>query len=273
MLLRYGLDDAARWAAFSGDDNPIHFDVVKARGLGLEGVCIQGMRAMLDLKPALSRALQKHAPSSDGVLFRCRLREPVACGLPWQRVISDTSRQGQPQIGGQLQDPHTQQIAVSSKLVTARALSLPSVNQVSRLDQECLTALYARFLAVGSPAAPQWSFLDAVLFRQLLNAPATLDSVRDIVPQYDVASLCDVFRRVQVVQTHHEVHFSPRLLADITEDIESFDYAIQPTLVMGDKEAGLVLLAGVQAWRADVPLIAMTVTLKTGPLQALITRQ
>ena len=34
MKLTYALDDAKRWAAFSGDYNPVHFDVDYARSIG-----------------------------------------------------------------------------------------------------------------------------------------------------------------------------------------------------------------------------------------------
>jgi acyl dehydratase len=34
MTLCYSLRDAERWAAFSGDDNPIHFDATEAKRFG-----------------------------------------------------------------------------------------------------------------------------------------------------------------------------------------------------------------------------------------------
>lgn len=61
------------------------------------------------------------------------------------------------------------------------------------LGEEALTALYDQFLAVESPAAPLWSFLDAVLFRELVNAPETLETVHSIFHGHEVASLRDVF--------------------------------------------------------------------------------
>jgi len=33
-LLHYTLADAQQWAAFSGDENPIHFDLAAARQMG-----------------------------------------------------------------------------------------------------------------------------------------------------------------------------------------------------------------------------------------------
>lgn len=268
MSLSYGLDHAKRWAAFSGDYNPIHFDLAEARRLGMAGLCVHGMRALLDVKSALSAALEKSAPSSEGLMFSSRLREPVMCGMPYQLAVKALSRQEQTQVKGDLLHFQTQQISISSKLARAQSLAFSPPAAVKTLGEEALTALHAKFLALGDHGAPPWSFLDAVLFRLLINAPATLETVQTIIPEYEATSLPDVFSLVQVVQTHHETHFSPQLLRQNGQRFTPLDYAILPTLVMGDKNVGLVLVAGIQAWRVSEPLMSVTVTLKTGPLAA-----
>lgn len=50
-------DDLEKWARFSGDYNPIHFDEqVAVSGFGLDGVVVHGMLAMMPLKACVSRA-------------------------------------------------------------------------------------------------------------------------------------------------------------------------------------------------------------------------
>ena len=46
-LLHYTLADARQWAAFSGDENPIHFDLAAAREMGAGQLSVHGMRALL----------------------------------------------------------------------------------------------------------------------------------------------------------------------------------------------------------------------------------
>lgn len=270
MSLSYSLEHAERWATFSGDYNPIHFDVAEAKRLGIDGLCVHGMRAMLDVKSALSASLEKHVPVFEGLVFSSRLREPVVCGMSYQLPLKEVLRHDRVQVSGNLINVHTQQISISSKLAGAKPLTYSPASQWNTLDGEALAALNAQFLDVGGPAAPPWSFLDAVLFRQLVNAPATLATVQSITPEHEAASLRDVFSLVQVVQTHHETHFSPRLLrqSENGQRFASLDYAILPTLVMGESHVGLVLVAGIQAWYASEPLMSVAVTLKTGPLVA-----
>ena len=266
--LRYSLSDAERWAAFSGDYNPIHFDAAEAQRLGLAGLCVHGMRAMLDMKSALSTSREKHGVTADGLMFTSRLREPVLCDTLYQLPVRETLRDDRVQLSASLRHAQTQQASISSKLTPTQALELSPVTQVNTLGAQELATLHTQFLAVGSPVVPPWSFLDAVLFRQLVNAPQTLETVHSLLPSVHATRLGDVFTLVQVVQTHHETHFSPRLLTQTEQEprFGAIHYAILPTLVMGEKQRGLVLLAGIQAWQDAEPLMSVAVTLKTGPL-------
>lgn len=268
MYLYYTLRDAERWAAFSKDYNPIHFDAVEAKHLGMEDVCVHGMRAMLDVKSALSRALQKQTLSTGGLLFNCRLREPVACEKPYHLVLSEMPSVGLQQLTGNLRNAQTQARSMSSKLSESPPLVLSPIMQANTLRGEALSTLYRQFQTVEPQIAPLWSFFDAVLFRQLVNAPEILETVQSIIPGHKATRLSDVFRLARVVQTHHETCFSPLLLddADPGSASEPLHYSVLPTLVMGEKEAGLVLVAGIEAWRANQPLISVSATLKTGPL-------
>ncbi|SFN24545.1 MaoC like domain-containing protein [Izhakiella capsodis] len=268
MALCYTQRDAARWAVFSGDHNPIHFDPAEARRLGMDRLCIHGMRALLEVKSGLSQALEKHLFCSDGFLFSSRLRAPVLFDIPYQLSLNETCQGDRLQIGGKLVNSDTQQSSINSKLSVAMPLTLSPVIRASMLPGDRLSAIYNQFLTVENNPVPLWSLLDAILFRQLVNATETLESVRDLIPGHKANCLGDILSLVQVVQTHHQVHFASWLLQPVEKvwSGEPLHYAIQPTLVMGEKAPGLVLVTGIQAWRTDEPLIAVTVTLKTGPL-------
>lgn len=268
MSLYYTLRDAERWAAFSGDYNPIHFDAAEAKHLGMEDVCVHGMRAMLEVKLGLSQALEKQTLSSAGLIFNCRLCEPVLCEQPYQIALSESQPKGLQQVSGTLRHAQTQALSMRSKLGESHALVLAPATRANTLGREELSTLFQQFQTVEPQTAPQWSFYDAVLFRQLVNAPETLETVQRIIAGHEAARLSDIFRLVRVVQTHHETRFSPLLLEPASESsaCEPLHYSVLPTLVMGEKEAGLVLVAGIQAWRANHPLISVSATLKTGPL-------
>lgn len=272
MQLTYNLQDARQWAAFSGDFNPIHFDMEAAGKLGISGLCVHGMRAMLDIKAGLGARLTDTLPHSRGFVFSSRMREPVICDRAYELQIVASTRDAQLQLSSVLRDLATGRNGISSKLAMAPSPQLMPVSNVYHLSSDTMKALRAAFAAVNNGNIQPWSFLDAVLFQQLLNAPATLDTVRDILPElfFDnpALSLGDIFTQVQVVQTHHETHFCRRLIVtDLSAHLShALEYAILPTLMMGDKQSGLILCARLQAWRGEIPLLTVAVTLKTAPI-------
>jgi len=72
---RFGTDDLQRWAAYSGDYNPIHFDPAQARRLGMDTVVVHGMLAMLPVKSAL--AARCEALTGSWLRARTLLRNPL----------------------------------------------------------------------------------------------------------------------------------------------------------------------------------------------------
>lgn len=266
MNLNYSLRDAEEWAAFSGDYNPIHFDLQHVRQMGLEQLSVHGMRAMLDMKRHLSATLLASAPQADFYAFCARMRQPVLCQTPYHLQIAGN---GAP-VSGKLLDSTTQEICFTGKLTLAQ----PPVLAVDATEHALTVAevmeLGQRFPGDVTDATQTWSFFDALLFQLLVKSPETLATLTTALPELAAATLIDVFAQIPVVQTHHETHFSARLFtAGASLHLEErLHYAVQPMLIMGDKNSGFVLRAVIQARIGQQPLIMTAVTLKTWPLAA-----
>lgn len=65
--------DLVRYAAASGDHNPIHQDESVARGVGLPGVIAHGMYTMA----LAARAVSAWFPGAEVVSFGCKFTNPV----------------------------------------------------------------------------------------------------------------------------------------------------------------------------------------------------
>ena len=65
--------DLVRYAAASGDHNPIHQDESVARSVGLPGVIAHGMYTMA----LAARAVQAWFPGAEVVSFGCKFTNPV----------------------------------------------------------------------------------------------------------------------------------------------------------------------------------------------------
>lgn len=263
----YSLSDAERWAEFSGDYNPIHFDLQHAQQLGQEQLTVHGMRAMLDIKYQLSAALLTALPDTDFLRFNARLRQPVLCHTPYQLQLS----QAQGQVSGNLFDSDNGESCFNGKLRSAPALVQTDCEQWSSLSANQVHQLSQQFPGDTSQPAECWAFFDALLFKLLVAAPQTLATAKQVLPGIQAETLIDVFKHVPVIQTHHDVHFSADLLRINHPNLfvrSALHYAIEPTLVVGNTEDGWILRSAIQA-RTDMgPLITTAVTLKTWPLAA-----
>src|SRR6185312_6718807 len=62
MHLCFAPDSIERWASFSCDYNPIHFDLAAAKRAGSEQLIVHGMLAVLPVKEALSQRLTAALP-------------------------------------------------------------------------------------------------------------------------------------------------------------------------------------------------------------------
>ena len=265
MILTYTREDADAWAAFSGDDNPIHFDPERARALGADGLSVHGMRALLDIKQRLSAMLIESAPQGGHYRFSARLRQPLICDRPYRLTL--TGGQESVRLGARLSDDRAGALCFSARLAAARPLEPVLRSRAVHYPAEALRALAGRFPLPLKAPGQAWNFVDAVLFQCLIAAPETLLNVAGVFPGLQVRSLSEIFRRIPVVQTHHDVHFDAGLLAaDIRALIDAgLGCAIQPPLIAGTEESGFVLSIVLRAMAPSGPLLSTTVTLKTLP--------
>ncbi|MDU4346784.1 MAG: MaoC/PaaZ C-terminal domain-containing protein, partial [Klebsiella michiganensis] len=164
-LLHYTLADARQWAAFSGDENPIHFDLAAAREMGAGQLSVHGMRALLDVKRDAHSRLYR---PERYVKCQVRLRRPIWCDTDWlltpgvakNRLLSATS----------VSNPHNGELCLSCQMSTAAGPESLVGKQPCTIAPKTLRELQSCFHAAW-PDLAQWQFLDALLFRQLIGDP------------------------------------------------------------------------------------------------------
>lgn len=260
MELYYTLRDAEAWAAFSGDYNPIHFDLHHAHKHGMEQLCVHGMRAMLDIKRYLSEALLCDPPESAHYLSTTRMRRKLLCRTPYhlQIVPSDTA------FVGQLLNNSTKESYFNSKLVPAGSLRQVHSSHEQILSSTDIIISARRFPGSVFLPAQCWIFFDALLFQILMKSTEMWGRLATSLPMGAFNTLSEMLTQLTVVQTHHETHFSSRLLTTtLHEHLEkSLSVSIQPDFVMGDPMNGFIFRPAIQLIAGQHPLMTTTITLK-----------
>jgi hypothetical protein len=224
MALTFGPADIARWARFSGDYNPIHFDQARARQLGAEGVIAHGMLVLLGIKSLLSAPL---LPGGGWWLFRARLRHPV---LAEETVRLDTRVQGEGVAFSLLPVPGAR--PPGRKLLTGSISRLAAVPDTVasgsryRLEPGVLGARLDELNEAFPWPGEFWVAADAIVFAEFLHrgirdvlAPHGIDLGRDAEPS-DPGRV--------VVQTTHEVAFDRDILGGAGPEAADLDIEVVP---------------------------------------------
>lgn len=158
MHFRFTLADAAQWAAFSGDFNPIHFDLAAAKLLGAEQLIVHGMLALAHVKGALGKT-----PHDAGTWIHTRnlFRSPMQQGATLQLAIGS--------------DGKYQVYATESGIECLRghrkAITAPTIVQDGHvqakwpIERERLTAFETAYPALALP----WLMVEAAVFASLMR--------------------------------------------------------------------------------------------------------
>lgn len=262
--LFYTLADAQQWAAFSGDDNPIHFDLSAAREMGGSRLSVHGMRALLDVKRDVQSRLAYPQSSSERYL-KCvvRLRRPLWCDSDW--LLTPAAAKNRVLSAASVSSPQDDEVCLSCQMSLAAGPESLTGKQPSELAPKTLLALQSHFNSAW-PDLAQWQFLDALLFRQLISDGALLrqENIAALLGHGET-SLQQIFTRYPVVQTHQEVVFDARMMgkcAPIWPDTLSL--WLLPALVVGEIAQGALVRVAAAA-QLDDQIITSVVTLKVGP--------
>ncbi|MBW7983279.1 MaoC/PaaZ C-terminal domain-containing protein [Enterobacillus tribolii] len=264
MIVRYGPQDAQRWATFSGDFNPIHFDLAAAHHIGLPSRAVHGMRAMLDLKQHISKTYLQHTEENAPSLhFSARLKAPLYESHDYH--LTSDNRQPQ-RIRSVIRDAES---TVNSIEATLRPAPLPHYaisSPEQTFDPGAREAAFNDATADSSEKLAGWLLPDASLFCCILEAPQTMQVVNDVLPDLGARCLAEVFPVLPMVQTHHDVYFSSTLLSPQSAGAMPLRWHVIPTILMGNRNEGFIFRMGAQGSLSHREHITVLITLKTWPL-------
>lgn len=191
--------DAERWAAFSGDRNPIHFDIEQARLLDADRLVVHGMVALL---PIRQRIAQRRAPL--GADSWQRLRVMFRLPVPQDTELDLSARDDGTAIRfglrptGESQD-HIRAHYAPDAIPPSLSWGPPSPVPDRRIEA---------FVAAYGAAFPGWMALEAAVFAELVQSDT--DPIWEIVERHARAAWGDLTGRPMVVHGSHIVWHGPQ---------------------------------------------------------------
>lgn len=269
--LTYGAEAIQAWADFSGDFNPVHFDMERAATLGLRDVPVHGMRVMLDIKSVLfNRAV---LPQS--LFYKAALRSPVLRGGRYTLGV-EAKKSGHSYT---LIDALDQRVCMTGMMRPASPEQLSTLDGAQKatgtipwhsfvITRAELIDAAARFAVCEPESSEPWLLLDALLFSKLLGDPELFIKAARHMNACELASADALMQRAVVLQTHHStlipeaVQRLPLSADGGFAGVDVIDCSICEPVIDGNISDGFVVEVSLDAWASNILLLRTTVGLR-----------
>ncbi|OQS21752.1 MaoC family dehydratase [Chromobacterium violaceum] len=206
MLLSFDNKAIADWAKLSGDYNPIHFEVERARETGANDIIVHGMLPLLHIKQRLSTVLPADT-GRDWVSVKAMFRSPVLRQLPHALEIQP----GKQRSRFSLRATHDASEVMAGSVYRSVPVESPEQPASFSIDRQLFREKRAVFAEAFPDFDRAWLLVDALTFSQFLSSEVPFSIVRDLAKMSGIASQHELMDAALTVQTAHTVMVEPEL--------------------------------------------------------------
>lgn len=210
MELQFAPKDLEKWAHFSGDYNPIHFDEeVAVKEFGLDGVIAHGMLALLPLKDFAARATWE---TNGWIQWQAQLKRALPIKHSYAASLVQRPAGGILRFGLAANGSPEKSISGicspvdfdTSIYAQGPRFEVSPANLGEKLDE---------FRAGYPDIEALWIFLDALIFSEYMTRHARTMFQEELFEHYGIDSRSqDISRELIVMQTTHMVTATPSLM-------------------------------------------------------------
>ncbi|AKH63062.1 MULTISPECIES: MaoC/PaaZ C-terminal domain-containing protein [Photorhabdus] len=228
MNVQFSKKDLSQWAKFSGDYNPIHFDEKIAKEVGLGGIAVHGMLAMIPLKSGYDYLSQSN--EGMGRQWHVNLRNPVPLDACYCVKTKHTDPNGKTTFN--LQDETTSLkplVGHYSRFDFSKKTRFPEKPQCQVPIQETIKKSI-EFKNTFPEVNEFWIFLDALIFYLFMQQSAKTALATEFKTYFGKQGHDEIcLKDLIVLHVMHTVSFSPTLLnRQIPDEMPSIEYTILP---------------------------------------------
>lgn len=229
---RFIAADLQRWAEYSGDYNPIHFDLSQARRLGMDELVVHGMLTMLPVKGFVSR----HDVPEAGQWLRMRtlLRRPLPLGGAYS--VAARSRRDGVAFSALCPDTDVEYLRGSCVPIDAphAANDAEPTFATRTIDRGHALAFAEHY---GAMDCPRWVGIDAIVFADFMRTQ--IEAMAAHVRSRSLEGVAVDGWDGPMVHSSHVVSFDRELLGEAQDRIcdSELSYQVgQPELMRGAEQ-------------------------------------
>lgn len=232
MKYQFGVAEVDKWAKFSGDFNPIHFDLAHAGLLGMQELIVHGMLAIMPAKQSVWNQHRARASNdSKWIKFRTLFRNP----LPHEAKVALTTSGNTNSsfrvhaLAGGLEHFRG---ACGTGTAPARDDGVATLEGSCPVPMEQVSAFFAAYPDVTDP----WIALDAVIFSEFMRTK--IETIYAIAVQHSSAASNLETAQPVIVHSSHTVTFDADRLGSQSHEFpwKSLTYGLmEPDFIRDDK--------------------------------------
>lgn len=203
MDLQFVREDLDKWAHFSGDYNPIHFDEQFAAGeFGLDGVVVHGMLAMLPLKGKVSRI---NWGTNDWVQWRAMLKHAMPLKNGYSISMDDLSPTETRRFSLIESKSRTKSITGSCAAAEFDVSTYPTAPRF-HMEEAHIREKLREFRENYPSVDGLWVFLDALVFSEYMANHSRSMFQEELFEHYGIdAQSSDLSHDLMVMHTTHTI--------------------------------------------------------------------
>jgi hypothetical protein len=247
MDMQFSRHHLLNWAEFSGDFNPIHFDIERARLAGSEGIIVHGMLALLAVKQAADKSIDRQ---HDGTWHsvKARLKMPLQQDTSYR--LSMTSGKSVKKFAVKSVDGHEELIQGCFTTTPAFEIrpSLKTVTLMPNRVQDKLEIFSKYFPNIYS----LWIAIDAVVFADFIGSDILYESAKQEGMGQGAVNQRDLMALALTVQTFHTISISDELVGrslNERHNVHSIEYQLskanrvrtRPDAILGSHELDIYI--------------------------------
>lgn len=252
MSQSYDDADILRWAEFSGDHNPVHFDRDVACKNGLDDIIVQGMLTLQRSKQMLSR----QDPFFDRVKYF--LKKPVYRHAALAYRVTERKTHTALEIGIEGDTP-----SITGRTVVGGLDRLLRCKTEIEIDRNFIDTQYMHFRRVYPHIIDPWilldSFIFSVCFKYQNGDPFYLKSLK-IDKEPDKT-------KVSTFQIDQDICLFPGVHTDLVQDVENLRFFYEDTDLV-KQDYAVVSQLTYQVYHKEVPLYQSSMSSLTRALEA-----
>ncbi|MCF2909096.1 hypothetical protein L1285_12275 [Pseudoalteromonas sp. DL2-H2.2] len=239
MELSFTADDIEKWAVFSGDRNPIHFDIEAAARLGVDKVVTHGMLALLQVKQT---AVSKFVADNGGwTQFKTSLKAPILCDD--KVTMSETERRNK--LCFKVNSVASSNLHLVGSVSSVEQTPWQSQEKVHHLNASDVEEKFRSFYQSFDSGFDAWVWVDALVFGHFIsNQISYIMSSLNHNEGPDEANCLTELAQHTVVQISHLTRICPSLQSSkyTVDSLPSVAYQIDNMSLTEEEESAFGVL-------------------------------